>query len=60
MDEHDVIYPVAAADDLLPADRAVDKRDLCIEHEVVRMHVKAQHRRHRADLNSALLCLFQQ
>ena len=60
MDEHNVIYSIAAPDDLLPADWAVDKRDLCIEHEVVRMHVKAQHRRHRADLNSALLCLFQQ
>ena len=60
MNEHHIVDPVATADDLLPADGAIDEGNLFAENQGVRMHVKAQHRGHDPQLCRPLLRALQQ
>ena len=60
VDKDHIVDPVAAADDLLPAQGAVDQGHLFAEHQRVRMNIEAQHRGHGADLGGALFGAFQQ
>ena len=55
VDEDHVFNAVAAADDLLPADGAVDQGDLFAKDQGVRVHVKAQHRGHGMQFGRPLL-----
>ena len=60
MDENDVFDPVAAADDLLSAQGAVDEGDFLSENESIRMDVKAEHGRDPVDLRRPLPGLVEQ
>ena len=57
VDKDHIVYAKAAADDILPVDGAVDQRHFLAEHQVVRVHVKAENRGHGPDLGRPLLCL---
>ena len=60
VNEYHVIDAVAAANDLLPADGAVDEGHLFAEHQGVRVDVKAQHRGHGPPLRRPLLGALEQ
>ena len=50
VEKDNVVDAVAAANKLLTPDGGVDERDFLVEHQCVRVHVEAEHRRYRADL----------
>ena len=60
MEKDHVVNAVNPADDVLPADGAVDQRRLPAENQIVRVHVEAEHRGHGPDLGRPLLGPFQQ
>ncbi len=55
MQEHDVFDAELAADQVLPANGAVDERHVLVEYQRIRVHVEAQHRGHGAECGRALL-----
>ena len=60
VDEHNIFYAELALDYVCPANSAVDKGHFPAQHQIVRVHVKAEHRGHGVNLGSPLLCLVQQ
>ena len=55
-----IVNTVDPADNVLPADGAVDQRRLPAENQIVRVHIEAEHRGHGLDLGRPLLGPLQQ